>query len=70
MEGGTAADYRGIKGWVDKPNNTLIRNNGNNVDIDMEMVSMRETASMYETLTQIYSKRADGIKSAIRGRSR
>ncbi len=69
MEGGTAAHYEGIRGWVDRPNNTPIRNNGNNVDIDMEMVSMRESASMYEALTQIYTKRANGIKAAIRGRA-
>ena len=41
MDKGTAEAYTGIKGWVNRPNNTVVRNNGNNVDIDMEMVAMK-----------------------------
>ncbi len=67
MEGGTAAHYQGIVGWVDRPNTTPVRNNGNNVDIDMEMVSMKENTSFYEIYTQIYKKKAEMIKTAIKG---
>ena len=67
MEGGTANHYKGIRGWVDRPNNTAVRNNGNNVDIDMEMISMQENTSSYEMYTDIYNRRAQAIRSAIRG---
>jgi flagellar basal-body rod protein FlgB len=67
MEGGTAQHYKNIRGWVDRPNNTAVRNNGNNVDIDMEMTSIRENSASYEMFTQVYNKRASLIKQAIRG---
>lgn len=68
MEGGTARHYQGIAGWVSRPNNTPIRNNGNNVDIDMEMLSMRENAAFYEIYSQIYNKKSAMVKSAIKPR--
>jgi flagellar basal-body rod protein FlgB len=67
MKGGTTSDYQGIMGWVDRPNNTPIRNNGNNVDIDQEMMMMNENGSQYEIFTSIYSKKSQMLKSAIRG---
>lgn len=67
MEGGTAEHYKDIRGWVDRPNNTPIRNNGNNVDIDMEMASLSENNSFYEMYVQIYNKKTSMIKSAIKG---
>lgn len=66
MERGEASDYRNIRGWVSRPNNTPIRNNGNNVDIDMEMLSLKENARLYEVYTQIYNKKSSMIKSAIK----
>lgn len=66
MEGGTAAHYHGVRGFVDRPDNTPVRNNGNNVDIDMEMLSLQENASFYEIYTQIYQKRASLVKAAIK----
>ncbi|SCA63067.1 Flagellar basal body rod protein FlgB [Chlamydiales bacterium SCGC AG-110-M15] len=67
MEGGTAAHYKSMQGWVDRPNNTPIRNNGNNVDIDMEMVSMQENSASYEIYSQLYTKRSQAVRSAIKG---
>lgn len=67
MEGGTAQDYKGIRGWVDRPNNTPVRNNGNNVDIDMEMMALNENAATYQIYTQLYNKKSQNIKNAIRG---
>lgn len=66
MEGGTASHYKSVRGWVDHPDNTPVRNNGNNVDIDMEMVSLQENASFYEIYTQIYQKRSNLVKAAIK----
>jgi flagellar basal-body rod protein FlgB len=69
MGKGTASDYKNIRGWVDRPNNTAIRNNGNNVDIDMEMVSMRENAMMYQIYVDLYTKKAQMLHTAIKGGS-
>ena len=67
MDKGSASDYRRIEGWVDRPKNTAVRNNGNNVDIDLEMMNLKENSSAYELYTQIYSRKATAIKQAIRG---
>ena len=67
MQRGQASDYRNIRGWVDRPNTTPVRNNGNNVDIDMEMISMRENAMKYQIFVDLYSKKAAMLKTAIKG---
>jgi flagellar basal-body rod protein FlgB len=66
MQGGTAEHYQSVRGSVERPDNTAVRNNGNNVDIDMEMTSLQENASFYEIYTQIYQKRSQLVKSAIK----
>lgn len=67
MARGTAAEYQGIQGWVDRPNNTPVRNNGNNVDIDLEMLNLNENAMSYDIYAQLYSRKSNMVKSAVRG---
>ncbi len=67
MGRGHASDYRSIRGYVDRPNNTAIRNNGNNVDIDLEMLNMSQTTASYEIYTDLYKRKSQMVKMAIRG---
>ena len=67
MSKGTPTAYHAIRGWVDTPNNTPVRNNGNNVDIDLELMNLKENAMLYQVYVQIYNKRSSAIKSAIKG---
>lgn len=67
MNRGSARDYQGVKGWVERPNTTTVRNNGNNVDIDMEMMTLNENANLYNIYSSIYRQKAQVLKSAIRG---
>lgn len=64
---GTSYAYRDITGWVDRPNVTPVRNNGNNVDIEIELMNMKENSMLYETYTQIYNKKSTLVKKAISG---
>jgi len=67
MSKGHSSDYNTIQGWVERPNTTPVRNNGNNVDLEMEMVSLKENATAYEIYTSLYSKKSQMVKAAIRG---
>ena len=67
LSAGHADDYRAVKGWVARPNTTPVRNNGNNVDIDMEMVALKENATTYEIFGSLYTRKAQMMRSAIRG---
>lgn len=67
MGAGTAYAYRNMNGWLDRPKVTPVRNNGNNVDIDLEMVNMRENAFFYQMYTHVYNKRSGLVKRAITG---
>jgi flagellar basal-body rod protein FlgB len=69
MAKGQASDYRNIRGFVDRPTNTAVRNNGNNVDIDMEMASMQENAMFYQIYTDLYTKKVKMLNTAIKGGS-
>ncbi len=64
---GSAADYKAVKAHVARPNNTPIRNNGNNVAIDQEMMEMSKNALSYEIYGQLYTRKGQMIKSAIKG---
>jgi flagellar basal-body rod protein FlgB len=66
---GEASSYRDVTGWVARPNNTAVRNNGNNVDVEAEMMSMKETEMLYEIYTQVYNKKSTLVKKAINGGS-
>ncbi len=50
---------------VDHDNNQL-RNDGNNVDIDLEMTNLAETTIRYQTLTQLAGMKLSLLKSIIR----
>ncbi|MDF2577844.1 MAG: flagellar biosynthesis protein FlgB [Chlamydiales bacterium] len=67
MREGTAESYESIQGWVDRPRNTPVRNNGNNVDIDKEMFDMQENAKLYEIYTNLYNQKSEMLSRAIRG---
>ena len=67
MRGGTASDYERMTAHVDRPNNTAVRNNGNNVDIDLEMLNMDENSMNYQLYAQLYTRKSNMVKSAIRG---
>ena len=67
MEDGSSQAYNSVQGWVNRPNNTPVRNNGNNVDIDQEMFALGENASFYEIYSQLYQKKSQMVKAAIRG---
>ena len=68
MSKGTASAYANIQGHIEKPQNTPVRNNGNNVDIDLEMMNMDENKSFYKIYTTIYNNKSAMVKKAIRGR--
>ena len=67
MDKGNAEAYSNIQGYVKRPNTTAVRNNGNNVDIDMEMRDLNTNALAYEVYTSLYNKKSTMIKTAIRG---
>lgn len=67
MREGSAEAYSAVEGCLERPNNTSIRNNGNNVDIDMEIVDMSDNKMFYDSLVDIYSNRSKGIAHAIKG---
>lgn len=46
---------------------TSLRNDGNNVDIDLEMVQLAETTLRYNALTLLASKKLGLIKNVISG---
>ena len=67
LSNGTASDYRGVKGYVSRPNTTPIRNNGNNVSIDKEMMDMGKNSMSYDIYGQLYTRKAQVLRSAIKG---
>ncbi len=50
---------------ISKSNNTSIRNDGNNVDIDKEMAQMAETNILYNALVQRISGKLGTIRTVI-----
>jgi flagellar basal-body rod protein FlgB len=55
-----------IKPSVVTENQTTMRNDGNNVDIDTEMAKLSENTVYYNTLAQIMAQRLTLLRSAIR----
>jgi flagellar basal-body rod protein FlgB len=47
---------------------TLIKNNKNNVDIDLEMAQMSKNAMRYNVLVERMAKEFKGLRTAIEGR--
>jgi flagellar basal-body rod protein FlgB len=45
---------------------TTFRNDGNNVDMDLEMTNLAETTIRYQTLTQLAGKKFTILKNIIR----
>ena len=65
LAGGRSQDYQEIEGWVDRPNNTPVRNNGNNVDIDMEMTDEAATTIQYNALVAQLNAKYSMLHSVI-----
>lgn len=53
---------------VDARQNSSMRLDGNNVDIDLEMSQLAETSIQYQSLTQLVSKKLALLKSIASGR--
>lgn len=66
MSRGTAEDYMEIEAHIDRPRNTLVRNNGNNVDLDKEMLQDQEVSKMFEILTTAWNLKSNLTDMAIR----
>lgn len=67
MSRGSAGDYASVQGWVERPNTTAVRNNGNNVDIDKEMSALGGNATTYQIYTDLYARKSRAVKAAIKG---
>jgi flagellar basal-body rod protein FlgB len=67
MANGTSADYKSVVGHVSRPNTTPVRNNGNNVAIDQEMLQLGTNSTSYGIYGQLYTRKAQAMKSAVRG---
>ena len=67
MAKGHAADYGQIEGTVERPNTTLVRNNGNNVDIDQEIRALSGNSITYQIYTDLYARKSRMVKAAIKG---
>jgi flagellar basal-body rod protein FlgB len=50
------------------PSNTEVRSNGNNVDLDVEIVSMAENTIYYNTLSTLLQRRYKMVRNVITGR--
>jgi flagellar basal-body rod protein FlgB len=48
-------------------NDSDLRNDANNVDIDLEMTTLAETTLRYQALTQLTSNKLGLLKNIIRG---
>ncbi len=60
-----------LKAAVTRPSmveDTAVRSDGNNVDIDREMVQLAETSITYNTLTQAMASRLAVMRNVISGR--
>jgi len=63
---------RGLKGVKDirfrrtKPNETAVRNDGNNVDMDVEMAVLAENALLYQVYAQLLARRFRNLQEILR----
>lgn len=60
-------DVNKINPNVKTDNSRSMREDGNNVDLDMELAELAENTIRYNTLTETAIKKYTSIKSAIRG---
>jgi len=51
-----------------KTNDTSMRNDGNNVDIDMEMAKLSENALVFNIYSTFLKRKFQGLKSVIKGK--
>lgn len=50
--------------WTDS--SSTLRNDGNNVDIDVEVTRLAQTHATYNTLSELVKRRMDGLKTVLR----
>jgi flagellar basal-body rod protein FlgB len=67
MRQGTADAYTAIRGYVERPRDTVVRNNGNNVDIDQEMYDLQENKQKHALFLTVYNKKSQLLDLAIQG---
>lgn len=60
-------EYNDIQATVQKRESTYINENGNNVDIDIEMAELAANEIYYSTLIQILNGKYSKLNSAING---
>ncbi len=58
-------DLRNFKPSVTTISETIGRNDGNNVDLEMETAKLAENSLMYQSLTDVASRYLAGLKTAI-----
>lgn len=56
-----------IEPLVTKRTNTIVKENGNNVDLDMEMVDLAENTLYYQALTSQLNSQYSRLKTIISG---
>jgi flagellar basal-body rod protein FlgB len=59
---------RNVMPEVVEDSRTLVNNNRNNVDIDLEMAQMSKNAMRYNVLVERMAKELKGLRTAIEGR--
>lgn len=67
LANGGAERYDNVRGRITRPNTTAVRNNGNNVDIEQEMLAISGNGSRFRIYSELYNRKSQMIKSAIRG---
>ena len=50
-----------------KPDDTAVREDGNNVDIDIEMAKLSQNSMLFNIYATLLKKKLDGIKAVIKG---
>ena len=67
MRKGTAEAYQNIGGRLVSPRNTLVRHNGNNVDIEKEVLDLGENRKLHRLYSEMYNRKSELLSIAIRG---
>lgn len=60
---GPQANVRPLE-WTDS--SSTLRNDGNNVDIDVEVTRLAQTHATYNTLSELAKRRMEGLKTVLR----
>lgn len=64
---GGPQDLEAFQAQLTRADDTAMRNDGNNVDVDAEMTRLAQTSMTYNTLADMMKRRFAGLKSVIHG---